>query len=91
MCWTHSQLNPFLHLPHFLPFLPLPVGPLSDGLAFRIPPNLRSAIYCSAIRTGGVEEWDFAWQMFQQAQVISEADKLRGALTCSQTPWILQR
>ncbi|XP_034291427.1 aminopeptidase N isoform X1 [Pantherophis guttatus] len=57
----------------------------------RIPPNLRSAIYCSAIRTGGVEAWDFAWQMFQQAQVISEADKLRGALTCSQTPWILQR
>uniref|UniRef100_A0A670ZHM4 Aminopeptidase n=1 Tax=Pseudonaja textilis TaxID=8673 RepID=A0A670ZHM4_PSETE len=57
----------------------------------RIPPNLRSAIYCSAIRTGGQEAWDFAWDMFGRAQVISEADRLRSALTCSQVPWILQR
>ncbi|XP_013909252.1 PREDICTED: aminopeptidase N [Thamnophis sirtalis] len=57
----------------------------------RIPPNLRSAIYCSAISTGGLEAWDFAWEMFQKAQVISEADKLRSALTCSKTPWILHR
>ncbi|XP_015667388.1 aminopeptidase N [Protobothrops mucrosquamatus] len=56
-----------------------------------ISPNLRSAVYCSAIRTGSLEDWDFAWKMFRQAPVISEADKLRAALTCSQTPWILQR
>uniref|UniRef100_A0A8C6Y343 Aminopeptidase n=1 Tax=Naja naja TaxID=35670 RepID=A0A8C6Y343_NAJNA len=57
----------------------------------RIPPNLRSAIYCSAIRTGGQEAWDFLWMMFLQPQVISEADRLRSALTCSQVPWLLQR
>uniref|UniRef100_A0A6B2F4S9 Aminopeptidase n=1 Tax=Bothriechis nubestris TaxID=1766655 RepID=A0A6B2F4S9_9SAUR len=57
----------------------------------RISPNLRSAVYCSAIRAGSLEDWDFAWKMFRQAPVISEADKLRAALTCSQTPWILQR
>ncbi|XP_039217944.1 aminopeptidase N [Crotalus tigris] len=56
-----------------------------------ISPNLRSAVYCSAIRTGSLEDWDFAWEMFRRAPVISEADKLRAALTCSQTPWILQR
>lgn len=66
-------------------------GTLSNGLAFRISPNLRSAVYCSAIRTGSPEDWDFAWEMFRKAPVISEADKLRAALTCSQTPWILQR
>ncbi|KAM3827919.1 aminopeptidase N isoform 1-T7 [Vipera latastei] len=56
-----------------------------------ISPNLRSTVYCSAIRTGSPDDWDFAWEMFRQASVISEADKLRSALTCSQTPWILQR
>ncbi|XP_066491470.1 aminopeptidase N [Tiliqua scincoides] len=56
-----------------------------------IPPNLRSTIYCNAIATGGEEAWDFAWKMFLNATVVSEADKLRGALTCSREPWILQR
>uniref|UniRef100_A0A670KCE6 Aminopeptidase n=1 Tax=Podarcis muralis TaxID=64176 RepID=A0A670KCE6_PODMU len=56
-----------------------------------IAPNLRSAIYCSAISTGGEEAWDFGWQMFLNATVVSEADKLRSALACSQEPWILQR
>ncbi|XP_067412180.1 aminopeptidase N [Emydura macquarii macquarii] len=56
-----------------------------------IPPNLRSAIYCSAIQTGGEEDWDFAWQMFRNATVVAEADKLRVALACSQELWILRR
>nr|XP_056721981.1 aminopeptidase N [Euleptes europaea] len=56
-----------------------------------IPPNLRSSIYCNAIATGGEEAWDFGWEMFQNATVVSEADKLRAALACSQEPWILQR
>ncbi|XP_015284404.1 PREDICTED: aminopeptidase N [Gekko japonicus] len=56
-----------------------------------IPPNLRSSIYCNAIATGGEEAWDFGWEMFQNATVVSEADKLRSALACSQEPWILQR
>ncbi|XP_054858173.1 aminopeptidase N [Eublepharis macularius] len=56
-----------------------------------IPPNLRSAIYCSAIATGGETAWDFGWKMFKNATVVSEADKLRSALACSQEPWILQR
>ncbi|XP_060116224.1 aminopeptidase N [Heteronotia binoei] len=56
-----------------------------------IPPNLRSSVYCSAIATGGEEAWDFGWQMFEAATVVSEKDKLRTALACSQQPWILQR
>uniref|UniRef100_A0A803SKM2 Aminopeptidase n=1 Tax=Anolis carolinensis TaxID=28377 RepID=A0A803SKM2_ANOCA len=56
-----------------------------------IAPNLRSSIYCSAIRTGDEAAWDFAWQMFRNATVVSEADKLRSALACSQETWILQR
>ncbi|NXE00863.1 AMPN Aminopeptidase, partial [Chaetorhynchus papuensis] len=56
-----------------------------------VPPNLRSAIYCSMVATGGEETWDFLWERFQDAPVVSEADKLRTALSCSPHPWILNR
>ncbi|NXO53182.1 AMPN Aminopeptidase, partial [Aramus guarauna] len=56
-----------------------------------IPPNLRSSIYCSIVATGGEEAWDFIWQRFKEATVVSEADKLRTALACSPHPWILNR
>ncbi|XP_014808157.1 PREDICTED: aminopeptidase N [Calidris pugnax] len=57
----------------------------------KIPPNLRSAIYCSIVATGGEEAWDFIWEKFRNATVVSEADKLRTALSCSPQPWILNR
>ncbi|XP_035168096.1 aminopeptidase N [Oxyura jamaicensis] len=53
--------------------------------------NLRSAIYCSAVATGGQEAWDFMWDRFREATVVSEADKIRTALACSTETWILQR
>ncbi|XP_064932981.1 aminopeptidase N [Columba livia] len=56
-----------------------------------VPPNLRSSIYCSMVATGGEEAWDFIWDRFREATVVSEADKLRTALTCSPHPWILNR
>lgn len=60
-------------------------------LSRRIPPNLRSSIYCSIVATGGEEAWTFIWDKFQEATVVSEADKLRTALSCSREPWILNR
>ncbi|XP_041842679.1 aminopeptidase Ey-like isoform X2 [Melanotaenia boesemani] len=56
-----------------------------------ISPNLRSTVYCSAIKTGGVEEWDFAWTMYKNATIASEAEKLREALSCTKMPWLLNR
>ncbi|NXB34026.1 AMPN Aminopeptidase, partial [Eulacestoma nigropectus] len=56
-----------------------------------VPPNLRSAIYCSMVATGGEEAWDFLWDRFQEAPVVSEADKLRTGLACSPHPSILNR
>ncbi|NXI97345.1 AMPN Aminopeptidase, partial [Psophia crepitans] len=56
-----------------------------------IPPNLRSSIYCSIVATGGEAAWDFIWARFKEATVVSEADKLRTALSCSPHPWILNR
>uniref|UniRef100_A0A3B3Z6Y8 Aminopeptidase n=1 Tax=Periophthalmus magnuspinnatus TaxID=409849 RepID=A0A3B3Z6Y8_9GOBI len=46
--------------------------------------NLRSTVYCSAIQAGGVDEWDFAWRMYKNASVASEADKLMFALSCTE-------
>nr|AVZ46163.1 Aminopeptidase N [Crocuta crocuta] len=56
-----------------------------------IHPNLRSTVYCNAIAQGGEEEWNFVWEQFRKAELVNEADKLRGALACSNQVWILNR
>ncbi|KAK7121714.1 hypothetical protein R3I93_022712 [Phoxinus phoxinus] len=56
-----------------------------------IHPNLRSTVYCSAIATGGAEEWDFGWQMFKNATIAIEADKLMSSLACAKDHMLLER
>ncbi|XP_035992371.1 aminopeptidase N-like [Fundulus heteroclitus] len=56
-----------------------------------IHPNLKGTVYCRALAFGGVQEWDFAWQMFKNASLASEASRLRSALACTKTPWLLNR
>ncbi|XP_034944912.1 aminopeptidase Ey isoform X2 [Chelonus insularis] len=56
-----------------------------------ISPNLKSVVYCTAIRTGGQAEWDFAWERYQKTNVGSEKDLLLYALGCTREPWILSR
>ncbi|KAK2913418.1 hypothetical protein Q8A67_001817 [Cirrhinus molitorella] len=56
-----------------------------------IPPNLKATVYCNAIAAGGVEEWDFGWQMFKNTTIATEADKLIYGLSCSKEPWLLNR
>lgn len=56
-----------------------------------IHPNLKSTVYCRAVAFGGHEEWDFAWKMFKNATVASEASRLRVAMACTQAPWLLNR
>ena len=58
---------------------------------FRINPDLRYTVYCTALRTGGEKEWDFAYSQYKQAVVASEQENLLRALACSEVPWILQR
>ncbi|XP_056308223.1 aminopeptidase N [Danio aesculapii] len=56
-----------------------------------IHPNLRSTVYCSAIATGGAEEWDFGWKMFKIATIAIEADKLMSSLACAKNRTLLKR
>ncbi|KAM6980556.1 aminopeptidase N-like [Aplochiton taeniatus] len=64
---------------------------MNDSSNNPINPNLRSTVYCSAIAAGGVEEWNFAWKMYKNASIASEADKLMYALSCTTVPWLLNR
>uniref|UniRef100_A0A8C1PXS2 Aminopeptidase n=1 Tax=Cyprinus carpio TaxID=7962 RepID=A0A8C1PXS2_CYPCA len=57
----------------------------------RIPPNLKNTVYCNAIAAGGVEEWDFGWQMFKKSTIAAEAEKLLYGLSCTKEPWLLNR
>ncbi|TNN32735.1 Aminopeptidase Ey [Liparis tanakae] len=56
-----------------------------------IHPNLRSTVYCNAIAAGGAQEWEFAWEQFQNTTIASEAEKLRSSLACTKQPWLLNR
>ncbi|XP_072888855.1 aminopeptidase N-like isoform X2 [Hemitrygon akajei] len=57
----------------------------------KIPLNLKSAVYCNAIASGGEKEWDFAWNKFKNATIATESEKLRVALACTKQPWLLNR
>ena len=56
-----------------------------------IHPNLKQTMYCNGIAAGGVDEWDFAWQMFKNTSNAAEAEKLLYALSCTKVPWLLNR
>lgn len=56
-----------------------------------ISPNLKSVVYCTAIRVGGPAEWDFTWQRYLESNVGSEKDLLLSALGCTRETWLLSR
>uniref|UniRef100_A0A671SFZ3 Aminopeptidase n=1 Tax=Sinocyclocheilus anshuiensis TaxID=1608454 RepID=A0A671SFZ3_9TELE len=64
---------------------------LINFIRFKIPPNLKVTVYCNAIAAGGVEEWDFGWQMFKNSTIAAEAEKLLYGLSCTKEPWLLNR
>ncbi|XP_039261142.2 aminopeptidase N-like [Styela clava] len=51
----------------------------------------RDDVYCAAIRNGGVEEWNFAWQRHGESTNAQEQISLRYGMSCSKEPWILTR
>ncbi|XP_042901838.1 aminopeptidase N [Parasteatoda tepidariorum] len=56
-----------------------------------IPPNLRSVVYCSAVKNGGEDVWNFIWEQYKKAQIASEKDKFMYSLACAKEPWLLTR
>lgn len=58
---------------------------------FSVPLDLRSVIYCTAVRYGNDREWKFLWQRYRNSNVATERSLILGALGCSREVWLLQR
>lgn len=48
-----------------------------------ISPNARAAVYCTAIREGNQEKWEFLWEKYRSANFASEKKIILDALGCS--------
>lgn len=57
----------------------------------KISPNIRNTVYCTAIKYGNLDYWEFAWERFQRTNVASEKEILLQSLGCSRDPSILIR
>ncbi|XP_017554975.2 aminopeptidase N-like [Pygocentrus nattereri] len=56
-----------------------------------IHPNLKMTVYCNAIAAGGVEEWEFGWNMYKSSSSAAEAEMLLYGLSCSKDLSLLSR
>lgn len=54
-----------------------------------VPLDLRSVVYCTAIRNGDETQWDFLWQRYLNSNVGTEKVLILGALACTREIWIL--
>ncbi|CAI2724063.1 unnamed protein product [Schistosoma spindalis] len=56
-----------------------------------IPPSLRPAVYCTAIRIGGQKEWEFLRQRLLEVDIKEdEKNSILQALSCSRDMWIVR-
>jgi len=60
-------------------------------LANPVDVNLKYQTYCNAIDEGGEEEWDFAWERYQNSYVASEKATILSSLACTKEVWLLNR
>uniref|UniRef100_A0A1B0D793 Aminopeptidase n=1 Tax=Phlebotomus papatasi TaxID=29031 RepID=A0A1B0D793_PHLPP len=56
-----------------------------------IKPNLKSTVYCVALREGGVAEWKFAYKQYLETTSASEKEVLLNALGCTRDPSLLSK
>jgi len=60
-------------------------------LANPVDVNLKYQTYCNAIDEGGEDEWNFAWERYQNSYVASEKATILSALACTKEVWLLNR
>lgn len=53
--------------------------------------DLRSVVYCTAIRFGNEREWNFLWKRYNQSNVGTEKTMILSSLGCSREIWLLSR
>ncbi|CAG9772621.1 unnamed protein product [Ceutorhynchus assimilis] len=57
----------------------------------KILPNLRSVVYCTAIREGSEIEWNFAYEKYLESSSPTEKNILLDSLGCTKLKWLLSR
>ncbi|XP_016983795.1 aminopeptidase N-like [Drosophila rhopaloa] len=56
-----------------------------------VPINVRSTVYCTSIKHGSDEDWEFLWTRYKKSNVAAEKLTILTALGCSREVWVLQR
>jgi aminopeptidase N len=57
----------------------------------RVPVEFRRVVYCSGVRLGGQEAWDFCLKRFLAANVAAERENLINALGCTKNTVVLEK
>jgi len=66
-------------------------GPHKVLYSFRIPPDFRSVVYCSALSNGGEAEWDYLWDQYKKTNVATDQVLILAALGCTRSTSLLNR
>ncbi|XP_031619853.1 aminopeptidase Ey isoform X2 [Contarinia nasturtii] len=56
-----------------------------------ISPNLKSIVYCTALREGSFQEWYFALRRYKETTDASEKEIILDALGCTTKTWLLSK
>lgn len=56
-----------------------------------ISPHIRGIVYDTAIKYGGLEEWEFLWNKYLKTIDATEKSRMLYALSGSKEPWLLSR
>ncbi|XP_043065120.1 aminopeptidase Ey-like [Drosophila ficusphila] len=56
-----------------------------------VPLAARDTVYCTAIRRGSDEDWDFLWTRYLRSNVAAEKQTILRSLSCTQEVWLVQR
>lgn len=86
--WIH-EANPDINNPWVLVLQSCYINDKKNLL--RISPNLKLVVYCTAIKHGDNQEWDFLWDRYLNTTISSEKETIIQALGCSREHWILSR
>ncbi|KAH8382722.1 hypothetical protein KR009_004926 [Drosophila setifemur] len=56
-----------------------------------IPISIRFAVYCTAVRHGSEEDWEFLWARYLNSNTATEKGTILSSLGCTREIWLLQR
>lgn len=62
---------------------------MSDN--YKIPSNLKEIVFAAGIKSGGLQEWQHCWKVFNESKNTKERFALMNALGATSDPWLLQR